>query len=112
MKLYTIRDSVTEKFFARLFMFENDNHAIRIFWGGLSNPQDPMSQNPDDYTLYRVGAYDDDAGIPIGHDPVRVITGLECVKQYQDKIEKIGNLQEEIKRLNGSGVDHEEQPHA
>jgi hypothetical protein len=105
MKLYTIRDAITEKFFGRIFMFENDQHAMRVFVHGLQNPDDPMSQHPDDYTLYRIGAYNDDAGIPIGHDPVRIATGVEILNIYKDRLAKVEALQAEIHNIQKGNAD-------
>lgn len=113
MKMYTIRDSITEKFFGRIFLFENDEHAQRVFVHGLLNPEDPMSQHPDDYVLYRVGTYDDSAGIPVGYDPVRVSTGVEILNLYKDRLAKVDALHAEIRNIqNPNGQDHEEMNNA
>lgn len=109
MKMYTIRDATTEKFFGRIFLFENDAHAIRVFKATVSNADDPMSQFPDDYTLYYVGEYDDDEGIPKGQDPRRVMTGNEAVKQRGIDLEKLAALHEEIEALK-NGHDKEVSP--
>ena len=110
MKMYTIRDSVTQLFFSRVFLFENDAHAIRVFKGTVTNQNDPMSENPDDYTLYYVGTYDDAEGIPLGQDPRRVITGTEAVRQRTVDLEKLEALNAEIAQLTGANGGGQIQP--
>lgn len=101
MKIYTIYDAITVRFWARLMILENDNHAKRIFQQSIQKDQ-TLNDNPGDYTLYRIGAYDDVTGIPIGHDPVRVQSGNEALQAYEEKREKIEALQTEIEQLNES----------
>lgn len=108
MKIYTVRDAITEKFFGRMFLFQNDEHAKRVFVHSILNQDDPMSKHPDDYTLYRVGAYDDNTGIPIGHDPVRVATGLEILNDFKERLAKVEALHAEIHAIqSNNGIDQE-----
>jgi hypothetical protein len=104
MKMYTIRDATTELFFGRIFLFENDAHAIRVFKDVVTNKDDPMGQHPDDYTLYYVGTYDDSDGIPMGEDPRRVITGVEAVRQRGFDLEKLQELNKEIEAIKKNGA--------
>lgn len=107
MRMYTIRDSVTDKFFGRIFLFENDNQAVRVFKDTLMNADDPMGQHPDDYTMYYVGDYNDDEGIPKGCDPLRVMTGVEAIKLAKIDQDKLRALHQEIDNIKaGNGSDH------
>ena len=99
MKLYTIRDATLGKFFTKLFMLHNDAQAKRVFQAAIIGGDETMAANPDDYTLYRVGAYDDTTGIPIGHDPERVQTGLEALTSAMQDRERLEALHAEIAAL-------------
>ena len=105
MKMYTIRDATTELFFSRIFLFENDAHAIRVFKAGVTNADDPMSEHPDDYTLYYVGTYADTDGIPMGEDPKRIMTGNEAVIQRGIDKDRLDALHAEIDAIKGNGAD-------
>ncbi len=99
MKLYTVRDATIGKYFTKLFMLHNDAQANRMFQHAVLGGDQNMTDNPDDYTLYRVGAYDDESGIPIGHDPERICTGVQAVRQGLMDRERLANLQKEITEI-------------
>ena len=96
MKIYTIYDATIGKFFSRLFILINDAEAIRLFETSVLGGDQAMTNNPDDYTLYCSGAYDDNTGIPIGHDPVRICTGIEAFNNGMQRRQKLEALQQEI----------------
>ena len=98
MILYTVYDAITEKYFGRFFHFENDNHAKRVFQRTLMTDE-VMQNSPEDYTLFRVGTYDDDVGIPQGHEPVRIWTGLDALHDLQRRSTQVQELQAEIAKL-------------
>ena len=106
MKMYTVRDATVERFWARIFLFENDAHAIRVFKTMVTNADDSMSDNPDDYILYYLGTYSDEDGIPLGQDPQRVITGIEAVKQRNVDLKALADLNAEIARIKANGAAH------
>ena len=107
MKLYTIRDATIGKFFTRLFMLHNDEQAKRLMQQSVLGGDEAMSANPDCYTLYRVGAYDDDTGIPIGHDPERVCTGIEAYTQGLRDRERLEDLQRQMADITAPPPDEE-----
>lgn len=98
MKLYNIYDAITEKWFGRFFHFQNDNHAKRVFQRTLTTDE-TMSTNPDDYTLYYVGEYDDDQGFPEGCVPVRIWTGLQAMQDLVNRAGELQDIQKEIAKL-------------
>ena len=98
MNLYNIYDAITEKWFGRFYHFENDNHAKRVFQRTLMTDE-VMSLNPDDYTLYHVGEYDDNKGYPEGSDPRRIWSGLEAMKDLKERGAELQALQGEIAKL-------------
>lgn len=95
MFLYAIRDSKSE-LFTRPYGFHNDGMAMRSFEAAVAGADDPMSAHPEDYTLYKVGEYDDSNGILRGMDPERVITGLEAYSNRRLNQEKIAELERQI----------------
>lgn len=70
--MYTIYDSVAE-IFNRPFVDHNDASATRAFERSLeSNP------NKNDYSLYRIGTYDDESGmVTPSMTPVKVRSGFD-----------------------------------
>ena len=103
MKMYVIRDAITGKYWSRIMLLENDEHAKRIFTEAAISEEGEISKSPEDYTLYRVGVYDDSAGIPVGHDPERVITANEAINSYLTKQARIEALHKQIDLIKSNG---------
>ncbi len=68
--MYSVKDEMTGKFMNPMFVESGDTQkeveasdrlAIRQFKSNLNNIQ-LWKDNPNDYSLYRVGAFDDEAG--------------------------------------------------
>lgn len=51
--------------------------AIRSFLDASANPDSPLSKHPQDYRLYRVGAFDDNTGMFTPEAPVLLSSGAE-----------------------------------
>lgn len=63
-KMYAVKDEMTGKFMNPIFMEDNevaDNLATRHFGSQLNNIQ-LWKDNPNDYSLYLVGQFDDEEG--------------------------------------------------
>lgn len=59
---YSIKDELAEVFFAPI-LFDNDDVAIRYFSAFINNKENEVVfQNPQDYTLYKLGAFDKSTG--------------------------------------------------
>lgn len=85
MKLlaFAVFDSKAEAFL-RPFFAETEGLALRSFTDAVQDPQSPMSKHTADYTLYRVGEYDQVTGIlssPVGL-PAVVVHGV-AVKELR-----------------------------
>lgn len=102
MKIYSIRNATIGKFFTRLNVLHGDAQAKRLMQQAVLGGDPAMTANPDDYTLYRIGAFDDESGIPIGHDPERICTGLEAYQQGLRDRERLEALNQEIEELKAS----------
>ena len=62
--MYSVKDELTNKFMNPMFIEdveEADNLAIRQFRSNVNNIQ-LWKDNPNDYSLFRVGVFDDEAG--------------------------------------------------
>lgn len=60
--LYAVQDSVAQVFNTP-YGAANDEHAMRIFGGAVTNNQSHINKNPEDFRLYKVGEFDDSKGI-------------------------------------------------
>lgn len=98
MKIYVVRDSQAECSMRPVF-YERDAVAIRAFKMSVTNADDQMSSNPDDYTLYCIGEYNDETMIIMPLDPKRLINGLEAVSERKFDLEKIDALHKEIENI-------------
>lgn len=62
--MYAVKDELTNKFMNPMFI-ENEEHAdslaIRQFKSNVNNIK-LWKDNPNDYSLFRVGIFDDEAG--------------------------------------------------
>lgn len=74
MNLYSVYDRAAGIYNAP-FMAHSDRDAIRSFTLAMQNaPADtPQSTNPGDFELFRVGSYDQNAGLLFSETPVIMI---------------------------------------
>lgn len=91
MKLlaFAIRDGAIEAFVQPFFMRSTDE-AIRALGQSVADPGSGFLKSPDDYTLYRVGAFDDASGLLSGHDPERVVGVRELIALIKTQRESEG----------------------
>lgn len=82
MKLnaYTIYD-VASGAYMRPFFSQADGQAIRGFKDIATDADHEVGKHPEDYTLYRVGSWNDNTGKLEGEDLEKLATGLEMVSQ-------------------------------
>lgn len=72
-----IHDSMAEAF-SNPYFFPAEGAGIRAFAQGVNGGDKAMTANPGDFTLYRLGTYDERTGVLVPEtDPVRVVTGLQ-----------------------------------
>lgn len=58
--------------FARPFVSPNDAMAARSFLAARQDSTTEIHKFPEDFTLYRLGTFDDDAGVVAGIHPTPV----------------------------------------
>ena len=61
LNVYSIKDSKAGTY-SNPFYSINDSTAIRSFEQAASDPTTTISQFPTDYSLYRIGTFDDSSG--------------------------------------------------
>ncbi len=80
MKLnaYTIYD-VASGVYMRPFFSQADGQAIRSFKDISTDADHEIGKHPEDYTLYRIGTFNDTTGKMTGEELEKLTTGLQCV---------------------------------
>lgn len=61
-KVYTVYDSKAEVFMQPIY-FRADGEATRAFKSSIQSNGHQFSNNPGDYTLFRIAEYDDDKAV-------------------------------------------------
>lgn len=59
--IYTVYDQVAGVY-QHPFVMLNDDVATRVMRNSVNNPEHNFALNPEDYTLYRIGWFDDEDG--------------------------------------------------
>lgn len=67
MQMYTVFDSVA-KIYQQPIMLLNDDVALRVMKNCVNNPEHNYHLNSIDYTLFKIGEFDDEFGI-VEHEP-------------------------------------------
>lgn len=103
LNIYTIFDLQADRAITP-FMRDNDNVAIRDFISTISSADGPFSKNPDDYSLYWIGVWDDETMLyndapSLFMEPKRVMTGREAYNKRQLDTDKIAELHREIEAI-------------
>ena len=80
MKLnaYTIYD-VASGVYMRPFFSQADGQAVRGFKDIATDADHEIGKHPEDYTLYRMGTFNDTTGTLAGEELEKLYTGLEAV---------------------------------
>ena len=84
MKLnaYSIYDKAVQAY-ARVFFLRTDGEAKRGFTSIVMDADGDIYRAPQDYTLFRIGEFDDGTGELIGCDPMPIARAHEVIAQAQ-----------------------------
>lgn len=98
-KIYLIYDAKAEAYFPPFFL-HNEGLAIRTFSQCVNSGSHPIGKNPEDFTLFEVGDFDDNKGTFKIYDAARSLgLALEYVKKpglpMEDLLAGEANGQEE-----------------
>lgn len=67
--------------YTRPFMMQADGQALRSFIDEASKPDSEIGKHPEDYSLFRIGTFDETAGEVSGHEPVCIGRAHELVRK-------------------------------
>ncbi len=97
VNIYSIFDTASG--LHRYPMFVNsDGEAIRSFKDASANAESDIGKHPEDYTLYRLGSFNDRTGTILGETPEMLKTALACVAEgRQVNRDQIDELDDKIK---------------
>lgn len=99
MSIYVVFDGQAKVSMAPVF-YESDPIAIRSFENTVES-KEPFVSNPEDFTLYRVGTFDDEGMVIEGEEPHRLVGGLQALKNRKLKRAKIEDLEVEVETAKG-----------
>lgn len=96
LNVYSVFD-VAAGAYARPFFLQSDAAAIRTFCDVALNPEDAIGAHPEDYSLFRVGHWDDQKGKLVGESPECLSTALEAIARAR-KVDSaaVHNLDQEL----------------
>jgi len=83
LNAYTIYD-VASGVYMRPFFSQADGQAVRGFKDIALDADHEVGKHPEDYTLYRVGSFNDTTGKMEGEQLEKLTTGLECVASARE----------------------------
>ena len=89
-KVFAIYDTQAACFL-RPFFTQQDGQAVRMFGDLVSDLDHPVGQHPEDYSLYRIGTFDDSNAMLDGENPQRIAAGIELSAK-----QKVISLEERV----------------
>lgn len=75
--VYSVYDRASG-IYDRPFISHSDAAAVRAFSDIASDADHPIGKHPEDFTLYRVGTWEDNNGTIVPQDPEKVIGAHEA----------------------------------
>lgn len=96
LNVYCIFD-VAAGAYMRPFFVQADGQAQRLFSDLALDASHDIGKHPSDYTLFRIGTYEELTGEIVGEKQVKICTALECVSASR-KVDsaKVQALQEKV----------------
>ena len=92
LNIYSIYDTASG-LYSRPFFTQSDGEASRSFGDLVTDKTHPVGMHPEDYTLFRLGVFDDVKGSFHNEENQSLMTGLETVanerRVKQDNFEGI-----------------------
>ncbi len=78
LNIYTIFDTASG-LYLRPFFNTSDGAALRAFSDIATDPDHEVGKHPEDYSLFRIGIYDDNTAVLTAENRDCIATGLELV---------------------------------
>jgi len=73
--VFSVFDSKASAFLP-VFMLRSNGEALRLFQDEVNREGSEFWKHPEDYTLFRVGEFDQETGELVGSGPVSVATAV------------------------------------
>ena len=74
--VYSIRDRCS-KLYDRPWVAHSDAAAVRSFTDIATDEEHPIGRHPEDFTLFRIGTWDEQEGVLKGEAAEKVVNGAE-----------------------------------
>lgn len=87
MNMYSIYDTATAAYMRPIFC-QSDGQALRLFTDVATAADHEIGKHPEDYSLVRLGSWNDATGIVAPEEKETLITGLEAVAASRKKVEQ------------------------
>lgn len=85
LNIYSIFD-VASGAYLRPFFMQSDGQATRSFGDIAQDADHEIGKHPADYTLFKVGLFDDNSGEIVAWSPEKIATALELVSQAKNPV--------------------------
>lgn len=89
LKIYSIHDSASEGH-ERPFVLRAHGEAMRLFQRMVQDPDHPIGQSPQHFTLFYHGWFDDMTGVLEGETKVALANGVDFVPSQPVELVKEG----------------------
>lgn len=107
LNIYSIYDTAAAAYL-RPFFIPSDGQASRAFTDIATDAEHEVGKHPSDYTLFKIGIWDDNTAEFITFSPEKVLTGMEAVGlSRQVKPGSLQKFDDEVKS-NGANESIEE----
>lgn len=80
IKIFAVFDTKAQAFNSPFFV-SNEGMAIRGFTDAVNDKNNSIGQHPEDYTLFRIGDYNDENGAITPESPATLGIGVEYLRQ-------------------------------
>lgn len=80
MNVYSIFDTAT-KAYMRPFFMQADGQAMRAFSDLVADRDHDVGRHPEDYSLMRIGVWDDQTAKYAAEEPDSLLTGLQVLAE-------------------------------
>jgi len=83
-EIFTIYDSKAQAYLTPFFLHK-DGMAMRVFADCVNDKNHQFGKHPEDYTLFRIGSWDDDKAKFLTNNPIAIGNGVEFIdKEYTE----------------------------
>ena len=86
LEIYAVFDKAAKAYMTPFFT-HNEGLAMRSFSDAVNNPDSPFFRHPNDFTLYKMGAFDDNLGLFEIDDPEKIATAIDVIIQPETTTE-------------------------